>query len=204
VTYGHACLEWLSANPPNLGEARTAAQKVIEDGSRAGAVLSAIRALFKKEVPTKEWLDMNEVIRQLTVFLREEAVANQISIRTNLASDLPRVKADRIQLQQVILNLIVNAMEAMHASTGRLKEVVISSSKESSKNILVMVEDCGVGFGEEIADKIFNPFFTTKPQGIGMGLSISRSIVEAHEGRLWAVPRPSGGAIFQFTLPTGA
>ena len=204
VTYGHACLEWLSANPPNLGEARTAAKKVIEDGSRAGAVLSAIRALFKKEAPTKEWLDMNEVIRQLTVFLRDEASANQISIRTDLASDLPRVKADRIQLQQVVLNLIVNAMEAMRGITGRPKEVVISCRKESSKNILVIVEDCGVGFGAEIADKIFNPFFTTKPQGIGMGLSISRSIVEAHEGRLWAVPRPSGGAIFQFTLPTGA
>ena len=203
VTYGHACLEWLSANPPNLGEARTAAKKVIEDGSRAGSVLSAIRALFKKQVPTKEWLDMNETIRHLTAFLRDEAFSNQISIRTDLASDLPSLKVDRVQMQQVILNLITNAMEAMHGTTGRSKEVVISSRRDGSKNILVMVEDCGVGFGAEIADKIFNPFFTTKPHGIGMGLSISRSIIEAHEGRLWATPRSSGGAIFQLTLPTG-
>jgi signal transduction histidine kinase len=200
VTHGHACIEWLSASPPNLEKAQQTVQRIIQDGTRAGAVLSRIRALFKKEAPTKDWLDINEVIHELTTFLRDEAVRRHIVIRTNLVPGLSKVKADRVQLQQVVLNLMMNGMDAMIETTDRVKELLISARGDESE-IVVRVEDSGIGLDTEAVDKIFNPFFTTKPHGIGMGLSISRSIIESHEGRLWASPRPSGGAIFRFTLP---
>jgi C4-dicarboxylate-specific signal transduction histidine kinase len=200
VTHGHACVEWLSANPPNLEKAQQTVQRIIQDGTRAGAVLSRIRALFKKEAPAKDWLDINEVIHELTTFLRDDAMRRHIAIRTDLVPGLPKVKADRVQLQQVVLNLMTNGMDAMAETTDRAKELLISARGDNSK-IVVRVEDSGVGLDPGAAEKIFNPFFTTKPHGIGMGLSISRSIIESHEGRLWASPRPSGGAIFQFTLP---
>lgn len=200
VTHGHACVEWLSANPPNLEKTRQTIERIIQDGTRAGAVLSRIRALFKKEAPAKDWFDMNEVIHELTVFLRDEAVRRHISIRTDLVPGLPKVKADRVQLQQVVLNLIMNGMDAVAETTGRPKELLLSARGQDAE-LLVRVEDSGIGLDAETTEKIFQPFFTTKPHGIGMGLSISRSIIEAHEGHLWAVPRPSGGAIFQFTLP---
>jgi signal transduction histidine kinase len=200
VTHGHACIEWLSANPPNLEKARQTVQRIIQDGTRAGAVLSRIRALFKKEAPTKDWLDINEVIHELTTFLRDDAMRRRIAIQTDLVPGLAKVKADRVQLQQVVLNLMINGMDAMAETSARAKELLISARGAESE-ILVRVEDSGVGLAPEAAEKIFNPFFTTKPHGIGMGLSISRSIIESHDGRLWASPRPSGGTIFQFTLP---
>jgi C4-dicarboxylate-specific signal transduction histidine kinase len=200
VTHGYACVEWLSANPPNLEKARLTADRIIQDGTRAGAVLSRVRALFKKEAPAKRRFDMNEVIHELTVFLRDEAIRRHISIRTELDPDLPKVKADRVQLQQVTLNLAMNGMDAMAEITGRPKELVIVSCADGAA-VRVSVEDRGIGLNEDTAGKIFDPFFTTKPHGIGMGLSISRSIIESHQGRLWAEPCPSGGAIFQFTLP---
>jgi PAS domain S-box-containing protein len=201
VAYGHACLEWLSASPPNLEEARQAAARIIQDGNRAGAVLARIRALFQKEAPAKDWVDMNEVVRELTVFLRDEAARSRVTLQTDLAADLPAIKGDRVQLQQVVLNLVMNGMDAMRETTGHTKELLVTTRKQSENDILILVEDCGAGFDARIAEKIFKPFFTTKPRGIGMGLSISRSIVESHEGCLWAAPRPSGGAIFQFTVP---
>jgi len=204
VAHGHACQGWLSADPPNLEKARQTTERIIQDGTRAGAVLGRIRALFKKEPPAKDWLDMNEVIQDLAIFLRDEAARRRVSIRTELASGLPKVKGDRVQLQQVVLNLIMNGMDAMTATAGRAKELLIRSGKENSTEIMVRIEDCGVGLNSETAEKIFDPFFTTKPQGIGMGLTISRSIVESHRGRLWATPRPSGGAVFQFTIPIRA
>jgi signal transduction histidine kinase len=200
VAHGHACVEWLSASPPNVEKARQTANRIIQDGTQAGAVVSRIRALFKKETPAKNWFDMNDVIHDLTLFLRDEAIRRNISIRPDLASGLPRIKADRIQLQQVILNLAMNGMDAMAETTDRPKELVIRSRQEG-KAIVVQVEDSGMGLDAETAEKIFEPFFTTKPHGTGMGLSISRSIVESHEGRLSALPQPSGGAVFQFTLP---
>lgn len=200
VTHGHACIEWLSANPPNLEKSRQTIQRIIQDGTRAGAVLSRIRALFKKEAPAKDWLDINEVIHELTTFLHDDAMRRRIVIRTDLVPGLAKVKADRVQLQQVVLNLMMNGMDAMAETSDRAKELLISARSDESE-ILVRVEDSGVGLDPEAAEKIFNPFFTTKQHGIGMGLSISRSIIESHEGRLWAAPRPSGGAIFQFTLP---
>ena len=200
VTHGHACVEWLSANPPNLEKTRQTVERIIQDGTRAGAVLSRVRALFKKEAPAKDWFDMNEVIHELTVFLRDEATRRRISIRTDLVPSLSKVKADRVQLQQVVLNLMMNGMDAVAETAGRPREVLVRAREEDSE-LIVRVEDSGVGLDTETAEKIFRPFFTTKPHGIGMGLSISRSIIESHEGHLWAVPRPSGGAILQFTLP---
>jgi C4-dicarboxylate-specific signal transduction histidine kinase len=201
VTNGHACVEWLSANPPELTEARRSAERIIEDGTRAGKVLGHIRSLFRKEAPARDWLNMNDVIQELTVFLRGEALNQRLALRTDLAVDLPRVHGDRVQLQQVVLNLIMNAMDSMRGTAGPAKEIWLRSRREDSAGIRIVVEDFGVGLSPEIADKIFQPFFTTKEQGIGMGLSISHSIVESHAGRLWAAPGASGGAVFQFTIP---
>ena len=195
VTHGHACAEWLSANPPNLEKAQQTVQRIIQDGTRAGAVISRIRALFKKEAPAKDWLDINNVIHELTTFLRDDAMRRRIVIRTDLVPGLAKIRGDRVQLQQVVLNLMMNGMDAMAETTGRARELLISARGDKSE-IVVRVEDSGMGLDPEAADKIFNPFFTTKAHGIGMGLSISRSIVESHEGRLWASSRPSGGAIF--------
>lgn len=204
VTNGQACLEWLSTVPPNTDRARQTVDNIVRDGTRAGAVLGRIRALFKKEPPAKEWLDINEVVEELAIFLRDEARRREIHIQTQLANDLPNVKADRVQLQQVMLNLIVNAMDGMSGSTSVEREVLISSQRRDYKEILIRVEDCGVGLQPETVEKIFDPFFTTKPHGIGMGLSISRSIVESHDGRIWASSRASGGAVFEFTIPLAA
>jgi C4-dicarboxylate-specific signal transduction histidine kinase len=203
VTHGHACVEWLAADPPNLEKARQTVERIIQDGTRAGAVLSRIRALVKKEPPSKEWLDINEVIHELTTFLRDDAMRRRITIRTDLVPGLPKVKADRVQLQQVVLNLMMNGMDAMAETNDRTKELAIQARGDEAQ-VTVSVEDAGIGLDPEEAEKVFNPFFTTKPHGIGMGLSISRSIIESHEGRLWASPRPSGGTIFQFTLPIRA
>ena len=201
VTHGNACVEWLSADPPNLDRALQTARRIVQDGTRAGSVLSRIRALFKKEAAAKDWFDMNDVIRELRVFLREEAARRGVQLRTELSPGLPRVKGDRVQLQQVVLNLIMNSFDAMAEVTGGPKELLIGSQASDPTTITVRVEDCGGGLEAETMENIFDPFFTTKPHGIGMGLSISRSIVESHEGRLWAAPRPQGGAIFQFTIP---
>lgn len=200
VTQGHACVEWLSTDPPNLEKARQTVERIIQDGTRAGATISRVRALFKKEAPVKDWLDVNEVVHELTVFLRDEAMRRGIHMQTDLVPGLPKVKADRVQLQQVLLNLLMNGMDATEDVTDHRKELIIRARVEHGI-VLVRVEDSGKGLDAQTAEKIFTPFFTTKPHGIGLGLSLSRSIVEAHEGRLWASTRPSGGAVFQFTLP---
>ena len=204
VTHGQACLEWLSASPPNLEKARLTTESIVRDGTRAGAVIDRVRALFRKEAPVKDWTDLNEVIRDLTVFLRNEASARQVSLRTQLSPALPNVMADKVQLQQVVMNLILNGMDAMSENDVREKELLIRSEKDTADQVLIAVEDSGAGIDPETAEKIFEPFFTTKAHGIGVGLSISRSIVESHRGRLWAVARPGGGTVFQFTLPIGA
>ena len=201
VTHGHACLEWLSASPPNVEKARRTTENIIQDGTRAGAVLGRIRSLFKKESPAEDWLDMNEVIGELTIFLRDEASRRGISIQTELARELPRVKGDRVQLQQVVLNLLMNGMDAMNGLAGGAKRLLIGSTRHDARSILISVEDSGVGLRPEIEQRIFEPFFTTKPQGIGMGLSISRTIVESHGGHLWAESGRARGAVFQFTIP---
>lgn len=200
VTYGRACLEWLSATPPNLDEARHAAKTLVQNGARAGDILNRIRALFRKQPPAKVWLDLNEMIRESMIFVQEEASNDRITLRTELARDLPKVRADRVQLEQVILNLIVNAIAAMRESENPVREVVIRSRREGPNEVHVSVQDTGLGIRPEIAERIFDPFFSTKPQGIGMGLSVSRSIVESHQGRLWSEPGVRDGAILQFTF----
>jgi C4-dicarboxylate-specific signal transduction histidine kinase len=201
VANGHACLEWLSANPPNFGKARQSVEHIIQDGTRAGEIVTRTRALYRKEPPIKDWVDVNEIIQELTVFLRPEATNRQVTISSELTPKLPKVKADRIQLQQVLLNLLSNGMEAMNSTSAADKIIIIRSQKHDPNEVLISVEDHGAGVNPDIAEKIFDPFFTTKPHGIGMGLSISRSIIEAHEGRLWVAPASSGGAIFEFSLP---
>lgn len=200
VTQGHACVEWLSSVPPNLEKARHSVERIIQDGTRAGATISRVRALFEKEASVKDWLDVNEVVHELSVFLREEAMRRGIHMHTDLVPGLPKVKADRVQLQQVLLNLLSNGMDAMDNIVDRRKELIIRARVEGA-NVIVRVEDSGKGLDAETAERIFTPFFTTKPHGVGLGLSLSRSIIEAHEGALAASTRPAGGAVFQFTLP---
>ncbi len=157
---------------------------------------------MKKDASAKIELDINEVIQEAVVLVHGEVTRNQVSLRTDLAADLPRVFGDRVQLQQVLINLVLNGIDAMRTLTDRPRELLIKSAKHPD-GVLVQVQDSGTGLDPQQADRIFEPFFTTKPQGIGMGLSISRSIVESHGGRLWA-ESGSKGALFQFTLPTSA
>ena len=196
-----ASIEWLPASPPNLEKVRQSTEKIIQDGTRASTVLSRIRALFKKEISIKDWLDINDVIQELVVLVGTEAQNQHVSLHLELAPDLLKLMGDRVQLQQVVLNLMMNGIDAIAAADKSTKELLVGSWKQGEEEIGVRVEDTGVGLDPENAEKIFDPFFTTKPHGIGMGLSISRTIVESHEGKLWATPRPAGGTIFQFTIP---
>ena len=189
----------LDSGAPNLQQIREAIAEIVNDGSQASNVISRIRALLTKNTADRVELDINEMVQEATL-VRSEAIRNHVSLRLDLSSDLPPVVGDRVQLQQVLFNLVMNAIEAMRTVTDRPKELVIRSAK-SADGVLIEVQDSGIAIDPEQADRIFEPFFTTKRQGIGMGLSISRSIVESHGGRLWAVPR-SYGALFQFILPT--
>jgi C4-dicarboxylate-specific signal transduction histidine kinase len=198
VTNGNFCSRRLEGATPNLDELRAAITEIVNDGTRASAVISRIRGLLMKETPRRTKLDINEVIQDVTRLLRHELTRNRVSLRTDLAPDLPRVLGDRVQLQQVMLNLIMNGIDAMSMVTDRPRELLIKSAKHSD-GVLTRVQDSGPGIDRAQADRIFEPFFTTKPEGIGMGLSISRSIVESHGGRLWTVAG-ANGALFEFTL----
>jgi len=200
VTNANTCLRWLAADSPNLKEARAAAMRIVKDGTRAGEIVSRIRLLFKKGTPERELVDVSEVIREMIVILRSEAMRYSISVRTELAEDLPQVLGDRVQLQQVLMNLIMNSIDAMKDVHGT-RELVIKSQHSENEHLLVSVSDTGVGLPAQQADQIFNAFFTTKPDGTGMGLRISRSIVESHGGRLWAADNSPRGASFYLTLP---
>jgi C4-dicarboxylate-specific signal transduction histidine kinase len=201
VTNANTCLRWLTRDHPDLEEARAAAMRIVKDGTRASEIIKRTRLLFKKGTPQRELVDVNEVIREMVVLLRSEAARYNISVRTDLAADLPRVMGDRVQLQQVLMNLMLNGIEAMKDVDGK-REMVIQSQRAESEEVLVSVSDTGVGLPPQQTDQIFKAFFTTKPQGTGMGLSISHSIVESHGGRLWAAENSPGGASFHFTLPT--
>jgi len=201
VTNANTCLRWLTRDQPDLEEARAAAMRILKDGTRAGEITSRIRLLFKKGTPERELVDVNGVIREMIVLLRGEAMRYNISFRTELAEDLPQFMGDRVQLQQVMMNLIINSIDAMKDVDGR-REVTIESQRAENDHILVSVSDTGVGLPPRQADQIFNAFFTTKPQGTGMGLSISRTIVESHGGRLWAADNSPRGASFRLSLPT--
>ncbi|TMK76461.1 MAG: PAS domain S-box protein [Actinobacteria bacterium] len=199
VNNATACLHWLAAQ--NLEEARQSAEFVIADGHRAGEIIDRIRAFANKAPSRKGWVDVNETIREVIALARSEVHGNGVSLRTRLADDLPLVLGDRIQLQQVILNLMINAIEAMSGISEAPRELSISSATDDSPGVLVAVRDSGPGLNPGSLDRLFNAFYTTKPHGMGMGLAISRSIVEAHGGRLWATANVPHGAVFQFTLP---
>ncbi len=203
VTDANACLRWLTRDSPDVEEARAAAARIVKDAMRAADIVSRIRLLFKKSTPPRELVDLNEVIREMVVLLRGEATRYSVSIRTELAPDPPLVMGDRVQLQQVMMNLMMNGTDAMKTVDGT-RELAITSQPADQEECLVSVSDTGVGLPAQQADQIFNAFFTTKPHGTGMGLSISRSIVESHGGRLWAGSNSPRGASFYFTLPSKA
>ena len=201
VTNANTCLRWLTREQPDVEEARAAAMRIVKDGTRAAEIIKRTRLLFKKGTPQRESVDVNEVVREMIVLLRSEAARYNISVRTELAADLPRVMGDRVQLQQVLMNLIVNGIDAMKEIDGA-RELAVKSQRTEEEEVLVSVSDTGVGLPPQQADQVFNAFFTTKPHGTGMGLRISRSIVEAQGGRLWAADNPPRGASFHFALPT--
>jgi len=199
-TNAQTCLRWLGRNQPEIEEAREAASRVIQDVTRASEIISRIRVLFKKGEPEREWVDVNEVIREMISLMRSEAARHAISIHTELAPELPNVRADRVQLQQVFLNLMLNGIDAI--TEGNVAgDLTIKSQRNPDGQVLISVSDTGIGLPPERANKVFDAFFTTKPQGTGLGLSISRSIIESHGGRLWATGNSDRGATFQFTLP---
>jgi PAS domain S-box-containing protein len=197
---GSACLRWLNGAAPNFDEAREAARRVIRDGNRAGEVITRIRALLRKTDTEKARLDISQTIQEVVRLTRNEAARKGVAIRMELAADLPLVLGDRVQLQQVILNLVMNGIEAMASVTGRPRELLICSRQHETDKALVAVRDSGVGLDGQDLKRIFDAFYSTKSQGLGMGLAISRSIVEDHGGQLWAVPNEGPGATFQFTL----
>jgi C4-dicarboxylate-specific signal transduction histidine kinase len=203
VTNAHAALRWLGAQPPDLEEIRQALGRVVKEGNRATDVIGRIRALIKKTPPRKDGLEINEAILEVIALTRNEVVKNGVSVQTQLAEGLPLIQGDRVQLQQVILNLIINAVEAMSGVSEGSRELLIGTGKDALGGVLVAVQDSGPGLNPESFDRLFDAFYTTKPGGMGMGLSICRSIVEAHGGQIWASRTAGPGATVQFTLPVG-
>jgi signal transduction histidine kinase len=202
VTNAQAALRWMSAEPPDYGEASEALAAIIKEGSRASEVIGRIRTLIKKSPPRKNAVSINDAILEVVALTRTEAANNSVSVRTQFAEGLPRVQGDRVQLQQVMLNLIVNAIQAMSGIGEGARELQISiDAVPSEGGVRVGVRDTGPGLSPESLSRLFEPFYTTKPEGMGMGLSICRSIIEAHGGRLWATGCEPRGALFQFTIP---
>jgi PAS domain S-box-containing protein len=199
-----ACLRWLDRATPDLDAVRRSVEWIIDDGNRASEVIRRVRVLAKKTEIEKVPLDVNDVIREVVALVQRELTSHQASLRMELAPALPMILGDRIQLQQVMINLVMNGAEAMQSVTDRPREMVIRSAQDETEEVRVSVTDCGVGISAENADRLFNPFFTTKSSGMGMGLSICRSIMQAHGGRLWATANIPHGATFQFTLPVNA
>ena len=203
VTNAQAGLLWLDAQPPNLQEVRQTLDCIVNDGLRAGDVIGRIRGLVRKAPPRKEVVQINELVLEVIALTRSEAGKNRVSVRTQLTQDLPLVRADRVQLQQVILNLIINAIEAMTGAGHGARELLITTGRNAANSVVVSVRDSGPGLDPKTVDRLFDAFFTTKSKGMGMGLAICHSIIEVHGGRMWAGPNEPRGAVFQFTLPLG-
>ncbi len=201
VTNAQAVSRWLAATPPNLDESREAVHRIARDGNRASEVIRRIRALVKKGEPARTPVNLNELVQETIVLTKPELILNKVTLQTELAPELPRVPADRVQLQQVLLNLVVNAVDSMSAAADRPRFLRIRTDHPEPQAVQVAVQDTGLGIKPDEAERLFEPFYTTKPHGLGMGLAISRSIVEAHGGRLWATPDDGRGVTFQFTLP---
>ncbi len=204
IANAEACLRWLRRATPDLDAACRSVEWIIADGNRASEVIRRVRALAKKTSLEKVPLDVNDVVRETIPLVQRELISHQVLLRMELAPTLPMILGDRVQLQQVIINLVMNGIELMQSVTDRPRELVIQSRRDEERRVLVSVTDCGVGIATEDVDRLFNPFFTTKSSGMGMGLSICRSIVEGHGGRLWATANTPHGATFQFTLPVNA
>ena len=203
VTQGNACLRWLALEPPNLGEGRSSVTAMIDSGLRAAEVISRLRAMMKKSPPHRDMLNINDAILAVIALVGAEAQRNRVSLRTELSNDLPLVLGDRIQLQQVILNLIMNAIEAMRGNDQTQRKVLVVSRKDDeSKGAVVEVQDLGAGLEGLALNRLFDAFYTTKPDGMGIGLAVSRTIIELHGGILRALPNVPKGAVFQFQLPT--
>jgi C4-dicarboxylate-specific signal transduction histidine kinase len=201
VTNAEAGLRWLDTQPPNLERVRKALGQIVKDSNRTSDVIGQIRTLIKKEPPRKNHLDINEAVLDVIALIRSEVLRHGISLQTQLATSSPHVQGDRVQLQQVILNMILNAVEAMRGLNEGPRELLISVGEAESNGVLVAVQDSGPGLDPQSVDRVFEAFYTTKTDGMGMGLAICRSIVEAHEGRMWATANRPRGAVFQFTLP---
>jgi signal transduction histidine kinase len=202
ITSANACLRWLARDPPDLERARAAAARIEQDGNRAADVINRLRSFYRKGTPPERRIvDLKDIIREITALLRREAVRNSIKIHSELHETMPKVLADRVQFQQVFMNLMLNAIDAMKDAGGKL---TISSRLTPDGELIVSISDTGVGLPAENTERIFDAFYTTKPQGTGMGLAITRSIVEAHGGRLWATANQEAGATFHFTLPAQA
>lgn len=198
-----AALNWLRRSPPDLEQARTSIQAIVNDAHRSSEVIGRLRALFKKAPPRKDHLDLNETIEEVIVLTGSEALKSEISVKTQLADGLPLIEGDRVQLQQVLLNLVVNAIQAMATIDDRARDLLITTAAAGSDSVLVQVADSGPGLDPQLLEHVFDPYFTTKPHGMGMGLAICRSIIDAHNGRLWASANQPCGGVFQFTLPAG-
>src|SRR5258706_6597023 len=201
VTDANTCLRWLTRDQPDLEEAREAASRMARDATRAAEIIARVRLIFKKGVAQRELVDVNELIREMIILLRNEISRHSISVRTELAEALPQIMGDRVQLQQVMMNLIMNSIDAMKG-VERRRELIINSQRTENDQLMVSVGDTGVGLPAQQADRIFDAFFSTKTHGTGMGLRISRSIVESHGGRLWAADNSPCGASFNLTLAT--
>jgi signal transduction histidine kinase len=196
-----ACTNWLRRDPPDVTEASRAASATVAAAMRAGGIIDRVSSLYRRGTPERELVDLNEIVREMSVLLGDTANRNAVSIRTDLDPELPTTTADRVQLQQVLMNLMLNGIEAMQDTCGELS---IASKRTEDGQLLISVSDTGIGVSIDEAERIFAAFFTTKPRGTGMGLSISRRIIASHGGHLWASPNAGRGATFQFTLPVEA
>ena len=201
VTNASTCMRMLDADPPNVDGARETARRTIRDGHRAADVIARLRALFGKKDATSELIDLNQATREVIALSRRELERNRVILRTQLADNLPRVTGDRVQLQQVILNLLRNGSDAMSAVNDRPRELVFKTELEEGDRVCLSVRDTGKGLDPQTMDRLFHAFYTTKDGGMGMGLSVSRSIIENHHGRLWATPNDGPGVTFAFSIP---
>jgi C4-dicarboxylate-specific signal transduction histidine kinase len=198
VANGQTCVRWLSVDPPNLANAKAAAERIVRDGRDAADIIKGLRALFRRSSPQKALVDLRQIVDEVVSLMRRKAETEKIVVDLQLPKDLPKIMGDQIQIQQVLMNLVLNAMESMQTITDRPKMLMIHS-REQDGMILTEIRDQGVGIAD--FDRVFDTFFTTKENGMGMGLSICRSIIEAHEGRLWASRGPVVGTVFSFTIP---
>jgi signal transduction histidine kinase len=201
ITNASTCMRMLASDPPNVDGAREALRRTIRDGNRASDVITGLRALFNKKQVTVESVDLNESIREVVALSLNELQRNRVLLRLDLADDLPLVTGDRVQLQQVVQNLLRNASDAMCAVDDRPRELVVKTELEEGNHVRLIVQDAGVGIDHQTADRLFDAFYTTKNDGMGIGLSVSRSIIERHRGRLWAAPNDGPGATFSFSIP---